>query len=874
MTTFGNYILDMGEEFRINSYTTNKQDDSHVAALANGGFVVTWTSNGQDGSVGGIYGQRYDAAGNKTGGEFQVNTFTDFLQTYSSVTALSNGGFVVTWSSYNQGSNNMDVYAQRYDAAGLKAGGEFLVNTTTADTEYTSHVAALDNGGFVISWTALAQDGSGFGIFGQRYDAAGNKAGGEFLINTTTAGSQQENNVTALHDGGFVVTWKSSGQDGSGDGVYGQRYDATGNKAGGEFLINTTTAGDQNGCHVTALNGGGFVATWASYGQDGSFWGVFAQRFDAAGNKAGGEFQVNTYTGNYQIPTGITALANGGFMISWESDGQDSSYYGVYGQCYHADGTKDGGEFRINSYTTGGQYDSSMATLPDGRIVVTWTSDGQDGDSFGVYSRILTTATPLAGATALNDGNLVGHDYSDYIDGGLGADKMIGGKGNDYYVVDNAGDKVIETLSAAKGGGIDTIFSSVSFSLANLAYVENVELIGTGDLNLTGNKLDNILIGNGQSNIIDGGAGADRMEGGAGNDTYILDNVGDVVVEDASNGSDTVILKSGALAAGTMIVDLHDARWANIENVTLKDNLVHDIMGTDANNELTGNALNNVLYGGNGDDFLDGGKGADILMGGAGYDTYVIDNKGDQVIEANSDGTDSGGSDYAISSISLDLNVFAMGRIEGAELTGKANLSLTGNDADNWLNGNAGNNRISGGGGDDTMRGYQGNDTLLGDDGNDLIFGGDGNDRIFGGDGGNGLYGESGNDLLVSGNDGSWMDGGVGNDVLISGMGEDTLKGGAGNDTFRFTAVNSRGLDTVKDFDKTADKVNIADLLDNSTDYHNGTNGHHLGDYVRIVNGDLQIDADGAGTHDGWVTLANFQNGTTLTLNDLHLVVN
>jgi len=828
MTIPSNYILDMGEEFRINSYTTNKQDDSHVAALANGGFVVTWTSYGQDGGAEGIYGQRYDAAGNKTGGEFQVNTFTNSHQFDASVTALSNGGFVVTWTSYNQGSADYDVYAQRYDATGLKAGEEFLVNTTTANPEYESNIAALSDGGFVVTWTDDAADGDSSGIFGQRYNATGNKVGGEFLINSHTLDTQQNSNVTGLKNGGFVVTWQSFSQDGSSYGIYGQRYHTDGTTDGGEFQVNTTTANQQIGSHVASLADGGFVVTWTSDGQDGNLLGVFAQQYDAVGNKVGNEFQVNTYTGNYQVASSVTGLADGGFMISWESDGQDSSYYGVYAQRYHADGTKDGGEFRINDYTAGGQYDSSMATLPDGRIVVTWTSDGQDGDSYGVYSRILTAATPLAGATALSDGNLVGHDYSDYIDGGLGADKMIGGKGNDYYVVDNAGDKVIETLSAAKGGGIDTVYSSVSFSLANFVNVENIELINIGSFNLTGNKLDNILIGNGQSNIIDGGAGADRMEGGAGNDTYILDNVGDVVVEDASNGSDTVILKSGALASGVMFVDLNDARWANVENITLKDNRVHDIMGTDANNTLTGNGLGNVLYGGGGDDRLDGGKGVDILMGGAGNDTYVIDNKGDQIIEANSDGTDSGGYDFVYSSVSLNLANIAMGRVEAVELTGKANLSLTGNDSANWLVGNLGNNTISGGNGGDWLMGGAGKDTLSGGDGADTLEGGDG---------------------------------------------KDILTGGAGNDTFTFHRLQEKG-DTVTDFDKTADKVNIADLLDNSTDYHDGAGGHALDNYVRVVNGALQIDADGAGTHDGWVTLATFKNGATLALDDLHLVIN
>ncbi|HEY9761008.1 MAG TPA: hypothetical protein V6D07_00710, partial [Trichocoleus sp.] len=188
---------------------------------------------------------------------------------------------------------------------------QFRVNSTSSIGNYQAYssVAALSNGGFVVTWSSSEQDGSGLGIYGQRYNAAGNTLGNEFRINTTTLNTQQSSSVTALSDGGFVVTWLSFGQDGSGWGIYGQRYNAAGNPVVGssEFRINTTTASDQIYSSVTALSDGGFVVTWSSFGQDGSGWGIYGQRYNAAGNPVVGssEFRINTTTASDQIYSSV-----------------------------------------------------------------------------------------------------------------------------------------------------------------------------------------------------------------------------------------------------------------------------------------------------------------------------------------------------------------------------------------------------------------------------------------------------------------------------------------------------------------------------------------------------------------------------------------
>ncbi len=183
------------------------------------------------------------------GVETQVNTEilgnqqTSLDVPVRAVATDADGDYVVTWSSDGQDGSGWGVYAQRYNATGVAQGGEIHVSTTTLNAQTEASVAMDATGDFVITWTSYAQDGSGFGIYAQRYNSAGVAQGGEFQVNATTTGNQQYPSVAMDASGNFVVTWSSFGQDGDGWGVYLRRYDANGVAQGGETLVNTYTTG-------------------------------------------------------------------------------------------------------------------------------------------------------------------------------------------------------------------------------------------------------------------------------------------------------------------------------------------------------------------------------------------------------------------------------------------------------------------------------------------------------------------------------------------------------------------------------------------------------------------------------------------------------
>ncbi|MDZ4686728.1 MAG: cadherin repeat domain-containing protein, partial [Planctomycetaceae bacterium] len=391
----------VGSEFRVNTHTTGAQQTfgeapQSVAMDADGDYVVTWSGNGPAGDFDGIYARRYNAAGVAQGIEFQVNTYTTGSQFNSTVAMDADGDFVVTWLSLGQDGGGWGVYAQRYNAAGVAQGSEFQVNTYTTNDQIHSTVAMDADGDFVVTWSSLNQTGGNSNdVFAQRYNAAGVAQGSEFRVNTFTANDQRLSTVAMDADGDFVVTWSSKYQTGDANyGIFAQRYNAAGVVQGSEFRVNTYTTSGQKYSTVAMDSDGDFVVTWSSGVQDGSDYGIYAQRYNAAGVGQGSEFRVNTYTTNPQRYSTVAMDADGDFVVTWSSYLQDGSSYGVYAQQYNSVGVAQGSEFQVNTFTTNIQKFSSVAMDAAGDFVVAWSSRDQDGSSDGVYAQRFAAPSP------------------------------------------------------------------------------------------------------------------------------------------------------------------------------------------------------------------------------------------------------------------------------------------------------------------------------------------------------------------------------------------------------------------------------------------------------------------------------------------------
>lgn len=362
-------------EFRVNTTILNAQTNAAIAGLTDGGFVVAWQSDsGDDTGRLGIFAQRYDASGNKVGAETLI--FRLINQAHPSVAALTDGGFVVTFDASPPPAPTYlgyDIRFAHFNADGTRSNG--VVTDYNGLGDFASSVVGLPDGGFVVSWQSEQVDGT-FDILAQRYDANGIGVGSAVQVNTMVANGQLGPHVAALAGGGFVVAWQSEAQDGSGLGIVSQRFDANGAAVGTEFQINTYASNDQNNASVVGLSTGGFVVAWDSTGQDGSGGGIYGQIYDGSGNRLGGEFSINTYTSDGQGSPKVTAFADGNFVVVWRSAGQDGSGDGVYGQLFSTTGQKIGEEFLINAAVEGDQIDPIITVVGPNDFEVAWTSGG------------------------------------------------------------------------------------------------------------------------------------------------------------------------------------------------------------------------------------------------------------------------------------------------------------------------------------------------------------------------------------------------------------------------------------------------------------------------------------------------------------------
>lgn len=391
LSSGGGVAIKLGSETLVNATTTDIQQtsDRSVGMSALGASVVTWASQNQDGSGWGVFAQRYAADGAALGAAFQVNGTTSGDQIDPVVAVDPVGNFWIAWTSASQDGSGYGIYARHFDLFGNPLGGEFRVNSTTANDQAAPSVATDLVGNAIFTWTSNGQDGNGLGIYAQRYSSLGLPIGGEFRVNTATAGDQSDSSVGVTRDlsnNDFVVTWQSAGQDGSGVGIYAQRYSAsTGLSLGSEFRVNTTTANDQTDPAVAVHRfTGDFFVTWTSAGQDGSGTGIYGQRYSSSGVAKGGQILVNTSTTGDQYDSSVAIEAGGEIYVTWTNKGVAGAGEQVFGQQFEKNGNKKEAEFVVNSTTANDQGRASLSIDLLGRAVIVWSGNGA-GDTGGVF---------------------------------------------------------------------------------------------------------------------------------------------------------------------------------------------------------------------------------------------------------------------------------------------------------------------------------------------------------------------------------------------------------------------------------------------------------------------------------------------------------
>ncbi|MGO1120473.1 calcium-binding protein [Rhodovibrionaceae bacterium A322] len=621
-----------------------------------------------------------------------------------------------------------------------KSGSEFLVNTDVLSLQLNPAAVEID-GGFVVTWTTFVSalgDSSGQAVHAQLFDATGNKVGSEFLVNSSTNSAQANPSVAATANG-FVVTWmdySGTGADNSDFAVRAQLYDSSGNTVGTEFLVNTTVSGPQTYPVVAQLDSG-FVIVWhdvSGTGGDTSNAAVRGQRFDDNGNKVGGEFLANTTTINSQGDPSVTGIEGGGFVVTWKDaseTGGDVDGDAVRGQVFDSNGNPVGAEFLANTVTGGDQNASDVAAVKGGFVVV-WKDESNASSSPPGDD---AGGFAVRGQLFDTSGNPVGSEF-------LIPTATLNGQTNPS--VTSYGDGFLVTWEDASGAYDDKSGTAIIGQVFDES--------GTR----VGNEFQVNTLADGAQEHVD----AFTLGNGAG------------VVWDTS-----------------------------------------DPLSGDTSTTGIAGQLFNVSAGGGG-----GGGGANgpkNITPNATGTPKVLETKPTM----NPDGTPSGtsGSRGQVDEIQSPFDTRLGKDADNLALTGHKDTNgfgnelannMKGNSGDNEINGEEDNDTINGANGDDKLQGNEGNDTVIGGNGNDTLRGGQDDDRLGGNFGRDHLFGDKGNDSVKGGGDDDTISGGrmnafdgddqdtlsggqgndliqgnLDNDLIDGGVGDDTLRGGKGNDS-------------------------------------------------------------------------------------------
>ncbi|WP_337264871.1 MULTISPECIES: Ig-like domain-containing protein [unclassified Serratia (in: enterobacteria)] len=532
-------------EFQVNGEITSNQTTPVTTALPNGNVMVVWHS--QDAGNSDIKGQLFNEQGMPIGPEILLSQeMKAYHQFDPAIATLADGTFVVAWASADSANHiRMAHYGYEYDEHGqvigtVQIGSELVVNPNpSAIWTNMPSITALDDGGYLVTW----RKGSSITtMVSRQYDANDQPVTNEVLAGSSaiTSGSVS----ITLADGRVAITYTTLGKGGDED-VMVQIYNPVTHTYSPGFIANQTLPGAQSAPSITTLANGNFVVSWDNGNttgpdQDGS---VYARVYSAAGEPLGNEFIVNTFTLYAQQKPIVQANPNGGFVVVYESQADitpGAGTFGIYMQFFDDNGNRVGQEMQINQIVAGTQSEPDITFLADGRLFVTWT-DYQVGDGNGssIKGRIIDLDGTLGKEVAMNGSNQSATTLLALADDAT--------QGSLWMLFDDGSASGLmltgESLSAVRGGAGDDVMGITDTSFVSLnggAGIDTLLLDGRNmalDLDalighITG--IEKIDLGQGSANSLSLSASA--LDGLGQTDMVIADGKNQFVINgDSSN---------------------------------------------------------------------------------------------------------------------------------------------------------------------------------------------------------------------------------------------------------------------------------------------------------------------------------------------------
>jgi len=399
------YYTNSGSEYAVVGTMPGDQVFPDVAVNTNGGFVV-WQDNIADGDSLGIRARWLDSNLASPYDAFTVNVQSTGDQENPRVALLKSGGAVFVWQGGLPGAQH--IYARFLTPTNtFVTNGDLLVGNVT-NFQANPAVAVLNNSNVVVVWSSFDRYGTNtyFDVFGKVLSPAGVTVRNDFLINQFTAYNQRTPSVAALKEGGFVVTWVSEQQrvlspvletnsiavdtvnlsTTASVEIYARLYQESGAANGNEFVVGTR-ANPRANPNVVAGSATGFMVAWSEldlFSQTNG-WDVYASSYSSTGT-AGKVVRLNTYSYGAQYAPRLSSIGNN-YLAVWTSLAQDGSREGVYGQFLTSDAVLVGDEFRVNTAAIGSQMHPVVASDGVKQFMVVWAGLSGNTYNFDLFAQ-------------------------------------------------------------------------------------------------------------------------------------------------------------------------------------------------------------------------------------------------------------------------------------------------------------------------------------------------------------------------------------------------------------------------------------------------------------------------------------------------------
>jgi hypothetical protein len=382
----------VGDAFKISGGGGIGAFQADTTLFADGSYMIVWSEDWQY-----LYGQRFDSAGNAQGGIFSLAPAISDGSYYPQfaapqLTALSDGGYLLTTFDLTR----YGLAAQRYDSNGAVVGAPTMLLqassaafTDSAEGTVMTYTVELSDGSVMIFHPG--PDSTTSGVYAQIIDSSGVAVGGPIAVDPNATSSEFLSGVTQLSDGAFAVSWMNPAA------ISMRVYGADGSAITSEIIVNASSE-MQSGVSITALAEGGFVVTW----QLGNYGDVYSRAYDASGNALTDATLVNTTTEGIQGSPTVVALEDGGYVIIWNDLSSSAKGYEINGQLFDAEGNKIGAEFGVNVNEDGTQSFAKITALEGGGFAAVWFDLSMNQYFTRVYQPDTAAATLSATAEAIS----------------------------------------------------------------------------------------------------------------------------------------------------------------------------------------------------------------------------------------------------------------------------------------------------------------------------------------------------------------------------------------------------------------------------------------------------------------------------------------